>query len=94
MGLECVSWLAGPTQGTRRFCMRSYSRSGRMVFEAMLEPQEAKIARLICERGLRTKQIAWNLGMPEPTVKTYASNLRSKMHVVGSLELMLLYWTI
>ncbi len=74
--------------------MRDHSQDGRKVLQAMLEPQEARVAELICERGWRTKQIAWALGMSPDTVKTYASNIRNKMGVVGSLELMLLYWTI
>jgi len=64
-----------------------------VVADLALSPQQARIVGLIL-RGMRDKQIAAELGLSVPTVRTYLSRVFVRVGVQDRVELILRVFTV
>ena len=71
---------------SQRLVQATMSNGERGTAEAGLTPREMDITRLVAA-GLRNKQIAYETGMAEPTVKMHLHNIYGKLGVGSRTEL-------
>lgn len=62
------------------------AETGSRDIAGLLTRREQEVLNLLC-RGLRNKQIAMDLSIREPTVKTHLQHISEKLHLKGRLAL-------